>query len=67
MDPGITKKQQHIGNLTPRNQVTIHIDHAQRGVGGDNSWGALPHQGYRLLKKEYAYAYKISLVQLKED
>ncbi len=62
MDAGITKKQQHIGNLTPRNQVFVQVDHAQRGLGGDNSWGAMPHQPYRLLKKEYGFAYKIYLV-----
>jgi beta-galactosidase len=61
LDPGVTKKQQHVSDITPRKLTVLHIDHAQRGVGGDNSWGALPHDEYRLLKKQYSYSYKISL------
>jgi beta-galactosidase len=60
-DPGTTKKQQHISDVTPRKVTILHIDHAQRGVGGDNSWGALPHDAYRLTGRQYSYAYKISL------
>lgn len=61
LDPGTTKKQQHINDITPRKLTVLQIDHAQRGVGGDNSWGALPHDEYRLLKKQYSYSYKISI------
>jgi beta-galactosidase len=61
MDPGTTKKQQHTSDITERKQTVLQVDHLQRGVGGDNSWGALPHDEYRLLKKEYSYSYKISL------
>jgi beta-galactosidase len=61
LDPGITKKQQHISDIIPGKQTVLHVDHLQRGVGGDNSWGALPHDEYRLLKKKYSYSYKISL------
>lgn len=61
LDPGYTKKQQHPTDLPPDNQVHVHIDLAQRGVGGDNSWGALPHDEFRLLGKKYAYGFVISL------
>jgi beta-galactosidase len=62
LDPGLTKKQQHTVDIKPRNEVYFHIDYKQRGVGGDNSWGALPHQQYRLLDKKYSYSYMITLV-----
>lgn len=62
LDPGLTKKQQHPSNLPPDKEVYVHIDLKQRGVGGDNSWGALPHQQYRLLDKKYSYSYTISLL-----
>lgn len=62
LDPGVTKKQQHPTNLPPRENVYLNIDLKQRGVGGDNSWGALPHQQYRLLEKKYNYAYRIRLM-----
>jgi beta-galactosidase len=65
LDPGLTKKQQHPTDLKPQNNVYLHIDLKQRGVGGDNSWGALPHDKYRLLDKKYSYSYSISLVDNK--
>ncbi len=62
LDPGLTKKQQHWVDIKPRKEVYLHIDLNQRGVGGDNSWGALPHQQYRLLNKKYSYSYVIRLI-----
>lgn len=62
LDPGLTKKQQHPADIRLRNNITVHIDFKQRGVGGDDSWGALPHTEYRLLDKQYSYSYIISLV-----
>jgi beta-galactosidase len=64
LDPGTTKKQQHISDITPRKLTVLQVDHKQRGVGGDNSWGAFPHDEYRLLKKQYSYSYKISLKKI---
>ncbi|RYY12137.1 MAG: hypothetical protein EOO04_34050 [Chitinophagaceae bacterium] len=65
LDPGLTKKQQHPTDIKLRGNITLHIDHKQRGVGGDDSWGALPHNEYRLLDKQYAYSYTISLIDKK--
>lgn len=62
LDPGMTKKQQHPTDLSPNNNVYLNIDLKQRGVGGDDSWGALPHDQYRLLDKKYAYSYIIRLI-----
>ncbi|MCC9168699.1 glycoside hydrolase family 2 TIM barrel-domain containing protein [Pontibacter harenae] len=67
MDPGSTKKQQHPTDIRPQNTVFLHIDLKQRGVGGDNSWGMLPHDEYRLLDKKYTYTYKINLIGEKES
>ena len=62
LDPGLTKKQQHPTNLPAGNSVYVNIDLKQRGVGGDDSWGALPHEAYRLLEKKYSYSYVIRLI-----
>lgn len=64
-DPGLTKKNQHINNITPRKEVVLSIDLAQRGVGGDNSWGALPHEQYRLMSKTYHYGFIIQPIKQK--
>jgi beta-galactosidase len=58
-DPGLTKKQQHPIDVAKRNNVTLAVDLAQRGLGGDDSWGRLPHSPYRLTGKEYKYGFVI--------
>ena len=63
-DPGLTKKQQHPKDVFKRFNVTLAVDLVQRGVGGDNSWGALPHHPFRLLDKTYKYGFVISPVEL---
>jgi beta-galactosidase len=63
LDPGLTKKQQHPTDIKPRKEIYLNVDFKQRGVGGDNSWGALPHDPYRLLDKKYSYSYVIKLVR----
>ncbi|MES2773854.1 MAG: glycoside hydrolase family 2 TIM barrel-domain containing protein [Bacteroidota bacterium] len=58
-DPGVTKKNQHPSDLNEQNFISLHIDLKQRGVGGDNSWGAYPHEQYLLKAKKYSYSYII--------
>ncbi|MXV16761.1 DUF4981 domain-containing protein [Pedobacter sp. HMF7056] len=62
LDPGLNKRQQHPADLHYGNTVFLSIDLNQRGVGGDDSWGALPHLKYRLLDKKYSYSYVLSLI-----
>ena len=63
LDAGLTKKQRHTSDIQPENKVFLQIDYKQRGVGGDNSWGALPHKKYRLLDDVYSYNYTIQLLK----
>ncbi|MEL1240597.1 glycoside hydrolase family 2 TIM barrel-domain containing protein [Flavobacterium flavipallidum] len=64
LDPGKRKSQRHPSdlNLDSNESVYLHLDYKQRGVGGDDSWGSLPHDKYRLLDKKYSYSYVISIV-----
>ncbi len=57
LDPGLTKKQMHYSDIEPRREVVLHVDLAQRGLGGDDSWGAQPHDKYRLTAERYEYGY----------
>jgi beta-galactosidase len=66
LDPGLSKKQQHPTDLQPHGQTWLHLDLAQRGLGGDTSWGALPHEQYRLLAKQYTYSYTLRLIDEKK-
>ena len=52
----------HTSDIQPRPLTEINIDTRQRGVGGDNSWGAKPYDDYRLLpEKTQAYSLKLLL------
>lgn len=59
LDPGVTKKQQHPSDLNERKFLSVHVDLNQRGVGGDNSWGAYPHAPYSLTNNRYTYSFII--------
>lgn len=62
LDPGLTRKLQHTVDVIPQKNICLHIDLKQRGLGGDNSWGMLPHNEYRLLDKKYSYSYRLQFV-----
>jgi hypothetical protein len=47
----------HTIDLKPRDFITLNLDYGQRGVGGDNSWGAMPHPQYRLEPQAYSYGF----------
>jgi beta-galactosidase len=47
----------HTIDVQPRDLVTVNLDYKQRGVGGDNSWGARPHEQYRLPARDMSYAF----------
>ncbi len=49
----------HYYMMTRRPFVTVNLDLQQMGVGGDNSWGALPHPEFRLPAKQYSYSYTL--------
>jgi beta-galactosidase len=61
IDPGKKKSQRHPTDLNSKDTVYLNVDFKQRGVGGDDSWGRLPHDQYRLLDKYYSYSYTISI------
>lgn len=56
-DEGAIKQNRHTTDVIKRRFVCLHVDLAQRGVGGDNSWGAQPHDEYRLTGKKYNYSF----------
>lgn len=64
LDPGTNKHNMHNSDIWPdRNFVFFNIDLAQRGLGGDDSWGRGPHKQYLLPGGEtYTYTYYLSPV-----
>jgi beta-galactosidase len=45
--------------LTRRDEIYLNLDWRQRGLGGDDSWGALPHEEYRLSAAPYRYRFRL--------
>lgn len=54
------KENRHTIDVKEREGIFIHIDKAQRGLGGDDSWGAQPHKQYQLNEGAYEYGFIIS-------
>ncbi|MBP7937315.1 MAG: DUF4981 domain-containing protein [Phycisphaerae bacterium] len=50
---------EHPYQITRRDFVTLNLDLKQMGVGGDDSWGALPHEEYRIKPDPYTYAFRL--------
>ena len=57
--PGMEKDQTHSEELVPDKYIHLDVDLQQMGVGGINSWGALPLEKYRMPYKSYSYSYLI--------
>jgi beta-galactosidase len=45
--------------LAPERRTYLNLDAVQMGVGGNNSWGALPLPDYLLPNRDYRYRYTI--------
>jgi beta-galactosidase len=50
----------HSIDIPARNVVAIHLDRFQMGVGGNDSWGAMPIEKYRFPAKNYTFELKIT-------
>lgn len=58
--PGKTPAlNRHTTDVKPRDLTSVNVDFMQMGVGGDNSWGAMTHEEYRLTGKEYSYSFRM--------
>ncbi|PLV56220.1 glycoside hydrolase family 2 TIM barrel-domain containing protein [Thermotoga sp. SG1] len=55
------EKAEHVNELPERDFVTVNVDYKQMGLGGDDSWGALPHLEYRLLPKPYSFSFRMRI------
>ncbi len=49
----------HAFELPHRDYVTLNLDLKQQGVGGDNSWGAWPHEEFLIPCQEYSYSFRL--------
>ena len=59
-DGGNDKSQRHTTDILRRPFLNLNIDNRQMGVGGDNSWGFLPHEKYQIKADNISFNYSIS-------
>ena len=59
-DGGNQKLQTHTYDIIRRPIVNLNINYKQMGVGGDNSWGAQPHEEYKIKPENLTFNYSIS-------
>ncbi len=63
-----TNKENYYSYMLPKREtVTLNLDLKQRGLGGDNSWGALPHEPFRLSLWPTTYSYRLHVLHGGED
>lgn len=49
----------HAFQLPHRDFVSLNLDLKQQGVGGDNSWGAWPHDRFLIPPQQYTYSFRL--------
>jgi beta-galactosidase len=60
-------KQKHGADVKKSDLITVNVDYGQRGLGGDNSWGALPHKQYRIFPADISWTFILKPVSLSAD
>jgi len=51
----------HPYEINRTDDVVVHLNHKQMGLGGDNSWGKLPRKEYRIPASDGPYSYSFRL------
>lgn len=62
-DAGATKQQRHTTDIVKRDLININIDYKQMGVGGDTSWGRMPHEQYQIQPGNLTYSYRLTPIK----
>jgi beta-galactosidase len=63
--PPSTVGHRHPSEIVFGDDITVNLDYRQMGVGGDDSWGALEHEEFRLPPTSYWYQFRLEPVELK--
>ncbi|MCL4192626.1 MAG: hypothetical protein KJZ87_12920, partial [Thermoguttaceae bacterium] len=45
----------------------LHLDLRQMGLGGDDSWGAWPHQEFQIPCQAYSYRFRLRPIAAGDD
>jgi len=56
---GDLDRAKHTHELTYTDFITLNVDGMMMGVGGDNSWGARPHEEFRIPAGAMSFRFRI--------
>jgi beta-galactosidase len=62
-----SRGSKHPADIAKRDFVAVNLDYKQMGVGGDDSWGAKPHQQYLLPAKDYSWKIRLHPISRDDD
>ncbi|HWT02498.1 MAG TPA: glycoside hydrolase family 2 TIM barrel-domain containing protein [Pyrinomonadaceae bacterium] len=57
------ERAKHSAEIQMSKDITVNLDYRQMGVGGDDSWGAQPHEEYKLPARPYQYKFRLEPVR----
>ena len=57
------ERAKHPNEIQKSEDITVNIDYRQMGVGGDDSWGAWPHEEFMLPPGDYSYSFTLTPAQ----
>ena len=57
----------HTYQVKPTDRVTLNLDYAQMGLGGDDSWTPATHKEYLLDSTSYSYRVRLRPVDLRQS
>lgn len=57
----------HPWQLNMRDYTILHLDLKQMGLGGDDSWGAWPHQEFQIPCQAYSYRFRLRPIAAGDD
>lgn len=64
---GTAPVNKHINAYQPSDKVDLFIDYRMQGVGGNNSWGALPMDDYLIVPSKTAIKYGFSMIPIDSE
>lgn len=61
------KRQKHSFELRPRSTAEVHVDMAQMGLGGDDSWRSTAHPEYLIQPRDYRFSFTLAPLAATRD
>jgi beta-galactosidase len=57
----------HVAKIEFPDSNVVRLDHLHMGVGGDNSWGALPHPEFLIKAMPYTFSFNMEPIDAKAN